>query len=65
MSNWAFSIRLLNDSYVVLSLDKGNKKHEITLTIKEYTEFMELAQTFNMQFETQINNALLQHYLNG
>ena len=58
-------MRWLDTEHVLLSFAKDEKKHDIALTITEYTELMELAQTFNMQFKEQIDNAILQHYLNG
>jgi hypothetical protein len=65
MSNWTFSIRWLDAEHILLSFTKDESKHDIAMTIKEYTEFMELAQTFNMQFKDRIDDAILQHYLNG
>lgn len=65
MSNWTFSLRWLDAEHILLSFAKDDKEHDIALSIKEYTELMELAQTFNMQFKEQIDNAILQHYLNG
>lgn len=65
MSNWTFSIRWLDAEHVLLSFTKDEKNYDIAMTIKEYTEFMELAQTFNMQFKDRIDDAILQHYLNG
>lgn len=65
MSNWTFSLRLLDTEHVLLSFKKAEVKHDIAMTVLEYTELMELAQTFNMQFKEQIDQQILKHYLNG
>jgi hypothetical protein len=65
MSNWTFSLRWLDAEHVLLSFVKENAKHDIAMTVLEYTELMELAQTFNMQFKEQIDQQVLKHYLNG
>ena len=64
MSNWTFSIRWLDEKYVLLSWVKDDKTHEITMPITEYVEFMELAHTFNTEFGERINEQIVKHYLN-
>lgn len=65
MSNWTFSIKWLDEKYVLLTWTQGDKKHEITMPITEYVEFMELAHTFNTEFGERINKQIVKHYLNG
>jgi hypothetical protein len=65
MSNWTFSLRWLDAEHVLLSFVKEDVKHDMAMTVLEYTELMELAQTFNLQFKEQIDQHVLKHYLNG
>jgi hypothetical protein len=65
MSNWTFSLRWLDAEHVLLSFTKEDRKHDMAMTVQEYAELMELAQTFNLQFKEQIDQQILKHYLNG
>jgi len=65
MVDWTFSIRWLDDKHIMLSFQKGDTEHNIPLPVINYVEFMELAQSFNINFREQLDDQIVKHYLNG
>lgn len=63
--NWDFLIRWIDDEHILLSFEQDGKTHDIAMPVHNYVEFMELAQTFNLQFREQLDEQILKHYLNG
>jgi len=65
--NWSFKVNFVGEDFILLSFKKKDEEnwYELLLSVREYTELMTLLQAFNMQFGSQIENKLLQHYLNG
>jgi len=67
-SNWDLAVNWVGDSHILLTMernDNGNIKNETLLTVKEYAEFMQLLQEFNLQFKDRIDQQLINSYLNG
>lgn len=63
--NWDFSIRWLDDEHILMSFEQDDKKYDIPFTVQNYVEFMELAQTFNINFRERLDQQILKNYLNG
>ena len=65
--NWGFKVNFVGDEHILLAFKKQDSEEwaELLLTIREYTELMSLLQGFNLQFGKQIEDKLVQHYLNG
>lgn len=65
--NWSFKVQWLGETHIIVCYKKQDDDvwEELTLTVREYTEWMALLQTFNANFKEQIDNQLIQDYLNG
>ena len=65
--NWSFKVNFVGEDFILLSFKKKDEEtwQELLLSVREYTELMSLLQSFNMQFGSQIETKLVQHYLNG
>jgi hypothetical protein len=66
--NWDLAVNWVGDSHILLTMeraDDSDTKNETLLTVKEYAEFMQLLQEFNLQFRDRIDQQLINSYLNG
>jgi len=66
--NWDLSVNWVGDSHILVTMertDDSDTKNETLLTVKEYAEFMQLLQEFNLQFRDRIDQQLINSYLNG
>jgi hypothetical protein len=66
--NWDLAVNWVGDSHILVTMertDDSDTKNETLLTVKEYAEFMQLLQEFNLQFRDRIDQQLINSYLNG
>jgi hypothetical protein len=65
--NWNLTVNWVGDSHILLTTERTDSdlKQETLLTVKEYAEFMQLLQEFNLQFRERIDQQLINIYLNG
>jgi len=66
--NWDLAVNWVGDSHILVTTertDDSDTKNETLLTVKEYAEFMQLLQEFNLQFRDRIDQQLINSYLNG
>ena len=65
-SRWNFQVKWLGDSNVIVAhkIKDTEEWSELALTIKEYSDFMQLLQEFNMHFRDKIDQKLVEAYFN-
>jgi hypothetical protein len=64
--NLTFKVNWVGDSHIVVALKKQEEDNwnEFLMTVREYAEFMSLMQEFNMAFKEQIDQKIIESYLN-
>lgn len=64
--SWNFKVHWLGDEHIVVAFKKQNDNEweDMTFTVREYAEFMSLLQEFNMNFKEQLDQKLLESYIN-
>ena len=64
--NLTFKVNWVGDSHIVVALKKQEEDNwnEFLMTAREYAEFMSLMQEFNMAFKEQIDQKIIESYLN-
>lgn len=63
---WNFGVKWVGGEHIVVSAKNTNndKENETILTVKEYAEFMQLLQEFNILFREKIDQKLVESYYN-
>jgi len=63
---WNFRVNWVGTDHVLVSFKKQDSDawEEFLFTVREYTEWMSLLQEFNTGFREQINQKLLESYIN-
>jgi hypothetical protein len=64
--NWNFKVNFVGNDHVLIAMKKTEQDawNEMLLGIREYAEFMQLLQEFNIAFREQIDKKLVESYLN-
>ena len=65
---WDFKVNWVGDTHILLVMtnkETDSEPKEVLLSVREYSEFMQLFQEFNLHFKDKIDNQLIQSYLNG
>jgi hypothetical protein len=66
-ANWNLKVNWVGSTHILLSMQRiesSNEPVEALLSVKEYAEFMQLLQEFNIHFKDKIDEQLIQSYLN-
>lgn len=66
-ANWNLKVNWVGSTHILLSMQRiesSSEAVEALLSVKEYAEFMQLLQEFNMHFKDKIDEQLIQSYLN-
>lgn len=63
--NWSFKVNFVGENHILVAYKKQDNETwtDILLSVREYTEFMQLLQEFNIGFRDQIDQKLLESYL--
>lgn len=63
---WSFRVNWIGTEHILVAYKKQDSSEwsEFLLTVKEYAEFMQLLQEFNSAFREQIDQKLVESYLN-
>lgn len=64
--HWSFRVNWVGDSHILLAYKRqdDNDWAEFLFTVREYTEWMSLLQEFNLNFREQIDQKLIESYIN-
>jgi hypothetical protein len=64
--NWSFKVNFVGEDHILVSHKKQDADTwtDMLLTVREYAEFMQLLQEFNIGFRDQIDQKLLESYFN-
>lgn len=64
--NLNFKVYWIGDEHVVIAFQKKNDDtwREITFSVREYAEFMNLLHEFNTNFKEKLDQKLVELYLN-
>lgn len=64
--NWNFKVNFVGNDHIVVAYKKKDNDEwaEFLFTIREYSEFMQLLQEFNINFREQIDQKLVESYYN-
>ncbi len=64
--NWNFKVNFVGEDNILVSLKRSNEDtwKEMLLGIRDYAEFMQLLQEFNIAFREQIDQKLVESYFN-
>lgn len=64
--NWNFKVNFVGGDHVLVSLKRKDEEDwkEMLLGIRDYAEFMQLLQEFNITFREQIDQKLVESYFN-
>lgn len=62
--NWSFKVNFIGDNHIVVAYKKQSNDEwdECLLSIREYAEFMQLLQEFNLAFKDKIDQKLIESY---
>jgi len=65
--HWSFRVNWVGQDHILVAYKKQDNDEwtELLFTVKEYTEWMTLLQEFNINFREQIDQRLIESYLNG
>lgn len=65
-NRWNFQVKWLGDSGIIIShkLKDSDEWTELALTVKEYSDLMQLLQEFNTHFRDKIDQKLVEAYFN-
>jgi hypothetical protein len=63
---WSFRVNWVGSDHILVSYktQENNDWEEFLFTVREYTEWMSLLQEFNSVFREQIDQKLIESYLN-
>lgn len=64
--NWNFKVNFVGEDNILIAMKRKDDKvwTEMLLGIREYTEFMQLLQEFNINFKERIDQKLVESYFN-
>lgn len=64
--NWNFKVNLVGQDHILVAFKKQDNDiwTDLLLTYREYAEFMQLLQEFNINFREQIDQKLVESYFN-
>lgn len=64
--NWSFRVNFVGEEHILVACKKQDSDvwNEMLLTVREYAEFMQLLQEFNINFREQIDQKLINSYFN-
>ena len=64
--NWNFKVNFVGEDNVLVSMKRIGEDDwkEMLLGIRDYAEFMQLLQEFNIAFREQIDQKLVESYFN-
>ena len=64
--NWSFKVNFVGDSNILLAMKRKDEDvwTEMLLGVREYTEYMQLLQEFNINFRERIDQKLVESYFN-
>jgi hypothetical protein len=64
--NWNFKVNFVGNEHILVSMKKSQEDvwSEMLLGVREYAEFMQLMQEFNIAFREQIDSKLIESYYN-
>lgn len=64
--NWSFRVNFVGGEHILVSCKKQESEvwNEMLLTVREYSEFMQLLQEFNINFREQIDQKIIESYFN-
>ncbi len=64
--NWDFKVKFVGEDHILISMKKQDSEEwsEMLLGVREYAEFMQLMQEFNIAFRDQIDRKLVESYFN-
>lgn len=65
-NNWTFKVNFVGEEHILVGYKKqdGDEWSEFLFTVKEYAEFMQLLQEFNINFREKIDQKLVESYFN-
>ena len=64
--NWTFKVNFVGEDNILVAMKRRRDDEwtEMLLGIREYSEFMQLLQEFNINFREQIDQKLVESYFN-
>jgi len=64
--NWDFKVKFVGSEHILISMKKQDSEawSDMLLGVREYAEFMQLMQEFNIAFREQIDRKLVESYFN-
>ncbi len=64
--NWSFKVNFVGDSNILLAMKRKDEDvwTEMLLGVREYAEYMQLLQEFNINFRERIDQKLVESYFN-
>ncbi len=64
--NWSFKVNFVGDNNILLAMKRKDEDvwTEMLLGVREYAEYMQLLQEFNINFRERIDQKLVESYFN-
>lgn len=64
--NWSFKVNFVGEDNILVAMKRKDEEvwTEMLLGIREYSEFMQLLQEFNINFKERIDQKLVESYFN-